>query len=531
MQRSLLALGRACLAVTLCLSLGGAACQPEGVHTDPPPGPANFVLYRSGEPVWSRTFTPGPTLAFGPDDIWPASGFAMDNPAFPVSATLTVPDAEVARPLEAQLFVRDPQETLDTLRSITDPHDFFLQVITPDLAMHGANYGNATLPSAMVMAVPLAQLPSDQTPTSDHVDPLHTVHFGIFPQEDPPLGAAVQSVRFVQNGLCARTVPYSEIVQPISHDLPAQLQGVCPHVSTFRLQALTLASYLTHHEVDPAIGPSNPFDAGGGFAVNGSAWVELNPFGSCQLEFDAFYDLGLLDGIARVSLEDGWPHVVGDGGGACSDVSIPVFPFLSPTVHGAVSETGQALASAGESANERIRRLQSFSLAQYLPTATWQCDPSASDPASVDDGCDAARAELAAGIAAGGEAAGLTPSEIAMLQEAANAVDSGGRHHQWSCEPTDASDPTRGQCSFAIRARRLIVNPDDVRLVWFDNWEDYTSPTLALYYFISQYGGDVSRRGLDALCTPQSTPVTAVPQSHYQREFFVQQLSPFECTS
>ena len=143
----------AILAVSLLLLVGGS-CDPS-VHTDPPQGPANFELRYGETPTWSRTFVPGPTLAFGANDIFPASGYPMDTAPFPITASLQTPDGEVQRPLEAQLFARSPEDVPMLLADVTDRDKFLGEIITPAMAAGGANGGQATWPDSVVMPYPL----------------------------------------------------------------------------------------------------------------------------------------------------------------------------------------------------------------------------------------------------------------------------------------------------------------------------------------------------------------------------------------
>ena len=48
--------------------------------------------------------------------------------------------------------------------------------------------------------------------------------------------------------------------------------------------------------------------------------------------------------------------------------------------------------------------------------------------------------------------------------------------------------PTAGRCYFLPPARRLIVNPDGVQLVFYDNELDFPNAALALRYALHGYG-------------------------------------------
>jgi len=176
----------------------------------------------------------------------------------------------------------------------------------------------------------------------------------------------------------------------------------------------------------------------------------------------------------------------------------------------------------------------------------WTCDPTL-DPA-LGDGCDTARLDFITQVKTGAQTLlGLPASaldsdpRVVDLVLAANALDNGGRYHNWSCVQVATpssnpvplppnTDPHAGKCRYTLRARRLITSPDDVRLVWFDNIKDYTNPALSFFFFIVGWGpGSAKDTAAANFCMSQKSPALSAFGSYFNRPFTVVQSTPFSC--
>lgn len=524
---------RAIAAVAAGASFVAAACNPDS-NPDPPFGPAQFRIYRTdrldpsiNDTLWARSFVPGATLAFGPNDIAPASTASLSSDFIhPLRASLFTPDGESGRPLEAQLFTRDPEEIPLLVQNLVDKDAFMFEVLTPSLsgtyrnaANQLLNNGNATLADGYVLPYPVAGNTGTATDTE-----LGLQSFKATPPYGPVDGGSVRAVRFIQNGLCARTEPFSKLTQNAATLIPKLLQPNCKSLTELRLDWATVAPTLRHQDSDPAIGPSNAFDARGGMAFNAGAYAKLNPFGSCFVKFTALYEIVLNQGIAELQLKS--KRIDGDGGGLCTNGFKWLSFFLAPqlsvllNVPGATDlANGVVTTGIPVNINTQIRALQTRDT-----VALQACNPTVANAPETrgnGDGCAAARQEFAVRMQQGANAAGLSdPGAIASLVAAANRLDN-GRFTNWTCTVTNPTVPDVGRCQYVARARRLIVNPDDVRLVWFDNMKDYTNSALSFYYYIQ--GLQNPSTVLSSYCSDTSQP------RPFSRSYGVVQLPPYQC--
>lgn len=516
-------------------SVCGLACGPPGSDPAPPFGPVTVRIYQQDlldptieNTLWTTTVVPGATLTYGPHDLGQASLTPLAEALSErVRGSVWSPDGELARPVEAQLYPRELDLVPRYLEYVVDRDAFMAELLTPALsktyrddANQLLNGGNPTLPDGWSIPYPLASatgLPTDSA--------LQNAQMENQPPLGPVVGGSIRTVRIVQNGLCATVQPMSAFAAQAAQLVVQQLQPNCAQLD-LRLDWATVAPIFWHRDVDPALGGlNNPFDSRAGVAFNAGAYAHLSPIGQCFVKFSGLYEIVNNAGIAELQLRS--KTVVGNDGALCRKNYFSWLSNLGPlvivkliNVSGA-EEIADATLTTGipVSMNANIRALQTRTTLSVTP-----CDPTiANAPATGGDGdgCGPARQELAAGIQKGANLSGIFDvASISALVNAANRLDN-GKYSNWTCTPTvGPSKPNVGVCQYVARARRLIVNPDDVRLVWFDNFKDFTNSALAFFFYIKSTQNPAL---LAQYCSNQSLT------GPFARKFAVTQLPPFRC--
>ena len=330
---------------------------------------------------------------------------------------------------------------------------------------------------------------------------------------------SIKSLRLLTTGLCSTSTGQTNITTQISNGIQSSLlsKACQPGHTLLKVNYVDASSVLYHNEI-----VTDSSDVRGGFVVQGMATLyddgacSLAGIGSCSpwpIKFTAFYQYELQDG--RLAITSAIPSALP------GETNPPILAYdgtkilcSGSTLFGA-SGFADALRSALQ--NDVPKQFYQSSQAQQVvpPPFTYcgtpaglpdnsrcapqdagasgepTCDPTTlichdqfdCDLTDTDNPCRGA--ETLFGLAVGN---GETILNLNALDTASTLAATVKDPSNWQCVPqgpnvcsSNATAPATGRCQFILRAKRLNVGPTEIELVWFDDWTDFTNPTLGVF--------------------------------------------------
>lgn len=437
----------------------------------------------------------------------------------PLGSTVTFPGASFPREVTLDLFVRDPSEYKyrieTTALGLPDP--WVTEMASPRGYPRGEIDWSTHPPFLLPNAVQLSYrgaYPAQYTtfkPVLPHAfwginirpspetGPFPTDHSDWGPPGNLPLDwGSIKTIRAAAHSICESEIPVQDVLNAIRitlprkvnsncfHPITAPVVGVIGYVVNADIRTLSASSYLFRQH---STRYGTPRELDGGFDLWGEFYfhatgvlptpVGAYPFDkACTADTSYQYPWVLIDGFLGVaSLGNISTKLVGDGQ-ACGELG----PLLASTLGLELPATIRDVA--------RARQKHPMNIA---------CQVTKTPGTGVlSKSCENAATWLrylaeAGAVSLFGSNANVPPALLAQVQIAANdgaAYPDGSGN--WECaevpEPisssTDSSTPTcmtktgppedrQYTCNFILRAKSIVVNPDSVDLVWFDDLLDH----------------------------------------------------------
>lgn len=522
-------------------------------------------IYDNGNLIWSRSLSGDAVFDTGfpcpipcpPVNILPVPSFSLRlGTADPVSlryrsprgSMVTFPGASFAHDVTLDLFVRDPSEYQFHLETATfglpDPW------VTEMASARGYPVGEQgwsrppyLLPNAVQLSYRGAY-PAQYTsfdPVLPHVfwganirpspetAPWPTSYDDWGPPGNEPLGwGSIKTLRAVAHSICESEIPVQDVLNAIRLVLPRELNSHCFEDVTILdnwpvgiivaadVNTLSASSFLsrTHQEI-AGIPPQNWL--GGGFDLWGEFYVHahggLGIFDkTCTADVAYRYPWGLDDGFVFANGNGLSGQFAGDSEacGPMKNLVSTAFDVELPDMIRKRAKGLQKYATHGKCSVHRDPLTGLFARSCKTP---------------ADNLLFVAR--LGAEKLFGGFA-NVPPQLLADLDIGTHdGADNADGTRNWECEeqpqpvmePGSSSTPTCATqapipeadrdytCNFIMRAKSLVVNPDSIDLVWFDDLLDHSTcsdpnvcvhphagslPGVVLFLY-SFLGGDVGQ--------------------------------------
>lgn len=419
------------------------------------------------------------------------------------------------RPFEAQLFVRDPEDAAHELEKLTNPADVLKELVPAwSSGVYEDRYPRAEV---MTSQDPLYWLPLDKK------------LFAASPRTlagraaDPSGRSSVKAARVVRPGLYAVLLPYAGYTATLRDQLLGSFtnpsgaeKDVCNRggmvgIEEIRVDYLTAASILRHARNDVS-------DSRGGFVLNVEGFVRQGMYwGQCVVQMTQIYEWQLADGFVTL-VATPLLQPVSWGDPICNNHWVPVvWPWLWTVLYGARDQVKFALWQDVPTAVNRTvyekQWLDPLALTTdpvRLAFSNWWCDPHAS-PSSTQaagtpfDPCGDARRTMEHQLSVAYPTLPQMQRDRLYAQGSGiNELDQSG-YRNWRCIPVDEPDKDQdpdgnrqwqdkpGHCQYALRAKRLVPQPDELEVVFLDSeWDFDNPPTLALKLWLESFGPDAA---------------------------------------